>query len=85
MDYVVEPGTFKVWIGPNAAEGLEGAFGVMSSVGARMTAQSRQRQVAGLGESSGCGAQPGAGPRAAGTLWDEKTALVGVHPPYGGC
>jgi beta-glucosidase len=30
MVYTVEPGAFKVWIGPNAAEGLEGSFRVMS-------------------------------------------------------
>jgi beta-glucosidase len=28
MDYVVEPGAFKVWIGPNAEEGLEGELAV---------------------------------------------------------
>jgi beta-glucosidase len=28
MDYVVEPGRSKVWVGPNAAEGLEGEFTV---------------------------------------------------------
>ena len=28
MDYVVEPGRFKIWVGPNAAEGLEGEFTV---------------------------------------------------------
>jgi beta-glucosidase len=28
--YTVESGEFKVWIGPNAAEGLEGAFRVFS-------------------------------------------------------
>jgi beta-glucosidase len=28
MDYIVEPGVFKVWVGPNAAEGLEGEFAV---------------------------------------------------------
>jgi len=28
MHYKVEPGDFKVWVGPNAAEGLEGAFQV---------------------------------------------------------
>jgi beta-glucosidase len=28
MRYTVEPGAFKVWAGPNAAEGLEGAFEV---------------------------------------------------------
>jgi beta-glucosidase len=28
MVYAVEPGAFKVWIGPNAAEGLEGTFRV---------------------------------------------------------
>ncbi len=26
MRYVVEPGAFKVWVGPNSAEGLEGEF-----------------------------------------------------------
>jgi len=26
MTYVVEPGAFKVWVGPNSAEGLEGDF-----------------------------------------------------------
>jgi len=29
MEYVVEPGEFKVWIGPNSAEGLEGEFRVL--------------------------------------------------------
>jgi beta-glucosidase len=29
MQYVVEPGEFQVWIGPNAEEGLEGAFKVV--------------------------------------------------------
>jgi beta-glucosidase len=28
MQYKVEPGDFKVWVGPNAAEGLEGEFTV---------------------------------------------------------
>jgi len=28
MQYKVEPGEFKVWVGPNAAEGLEGEFSV---------------------------------------------------------
>ena len=28
MKYAVEPGSFKVWVGPNSAEGLEGAFDV---------------------------------------------------------
>ncbi len=28
MCYVVEPGAFKVWIGPNSTEGLEGEFEV---------------------------------------------------------
>jgi beta-glucosidase len=28
MRYTVEPGDFKVWIGPNSAEGLEGAFSI---------------------------------------------------------
>lgn len=32
MAYVVEPGEFQVWIGPNAAEGLEGAFQVLPGV-----------------------------------------------------
>jgi len=26
MEYVTEPGDFKVWIGPNATEGLEADF-----------------------------------------------------------
>jgi beta-glucosidase len=26
MEYNIEPGDFKVWIGPNSAEGLEGDF-----------------------------------------------------------
>jgi beta-glucosidase len=29
MEYVVEPGDFKVWVGPNAAEGLAGEFQVL--------------------------------------------------------
>jgi beta-glucosidase len=29
MHYVVEPGDFRVWIGPNAYEGLQGAFEVI--------------------------------------------------------
>ena len=29
MEYVVEPGGFQVWIGPNAAEGLSGSFEVL--------------------------------------------------------
>jgi beta-glucosidase len=29
LQYVVEPGAFKVWIGPNAEEGLEGEFRVV--------------------------------------------------------
>jgi beta-glucosidase len=29
MDYVVEPGEFKVWVGPNAVEGLEGGFEIL--------------------------------------------------------
>jgi beta-glucosidase len=28
MQYKVEPGDFKVWVGPNSAEGLEGSFSV---------------------------------------------------------
>jgi beta-glucosidase len=28
--YAVEPGAFKVWIGPDAAKGLEGAFRICS-------------------------------------------------------
>jgi beta-glucosidase len=28
MRYVVEPGEFCVWIGPNAVDGLEGGFRV---------------------------------------------------------
>ncbi len=30
LRYVVEPGKFRVWVGPNAAEGLEGEFEVAS-------------------------------------------------------
>jgi beta-glucosidase len=30
MAYVVEPGDFKVWVGPNAVDGLEGVFRVRS-------------------------------------------------------
>ena len=30
MAYVVEPGEFGVWVGPNAAQGLEGAFEVVA-------------------------------------------------------
>jgi len=30
MRYTVEPGDFRVWIGPNAAEGLQGEFVVKS-------------------------------------------------------
>jgi beta-glucosidase len=30
MGYVVEPGAFKVWIGPNAITGLEGGFEVLA-------------------------------------------------------
>jgi beta-glucosidase len=29
MTYVVEPGAFKVWIGPNSITGLEGGFEVV--------------------------------------------------------
>jgi beta-glucosidase len=29
--YTVEPGTFKVWVGPNAAEGVEGQFEVQGA------------------------------------------------------
>ena len=29
MQYLVEPGEFSVWVGPNAAQGLEGAFEVV--------------------------------------------------------
>ncbi len=29
MDYVVEPGLFKVFVGPNSKEGLEGEFNVV--------------------------------------------------------
>ncbi len=28
MRYVIEPGEFKVWVGPNAVEGLEGSFSI---------------------------------------------------------
>ena len=30
MTYVVEPGEFRVWVGPNAIEGLEDAFSIIS-------------------------------------------------------
>jgi beta-glucosidase len=30
MEFIVEPGEFRVWVGPNAAEGLEGAFSITS-------------------------------------------------------
>jgi len=30
MAYVVEPGEFRVWVGPNAAEGLEGEFSILA-------------------------------------------------------
>ncbi|MGC9522429.1 MAG: fibronectin type III-like domain-contianing protein, partial [Anaerolineae bacterium] len=30
MQYVIEPGEFKVWVGPNAYEGLEGAFALVA-------------------------------------------------------
>jgi beta-glucosidase len=30
MKYVVEPGVFSVWVGPNAVEGLEGKFEVVN-------------------------------------------------------
>jgi beta-glucosidase len=30
MKWVVEPGQFKVWVGPNCVEGLEGSFEVAS-------------------------------------------------------
>jgi beta-glucosidase len=29
LSYVVEPGDLLVWVGPNAAEGLEGSFRVI--------------------------------------------------------
>lgn len=29
MEFVVEPGTFDVWMGPSSAEGLHGTFEVM--------------------------------------------------------
>ncbi len=33
LKYKVEPGEFKVWIGPNSAEGLEGEFQVIANQG----------------------------------------------------
>ncbi len=30
VEYVVEPGTFKVWVGPNSVEGSDGQFEVVS-------------------------------------------------------
>ena len=29
MEYIVEPGSFRVWIGPNSADGVEGSFEVV--------------------------------------------------------
>jgi len=29
MNFVVEPGEFKVWVGPNSAEGLESGFEIV--------------------------------------------------------
>jgi hypothetical protein len=29
MEYVVEPGEFKVWVGPNSEAGLAGAFRIV--------------------------------------------------------
>ncbi len=29
LEYVVEPGQFKIWIGPNSTEGLEGSFEIL--------------------------------------------------------
>jgi beta-glucosidase len=29
MEYVVEPGDFRVWVGPNTREGLDGAFRIV--------------------------------------------------------
>jgi beta-glucosidase len=29
MEYIVEPGSFRVWIGPNSADGLESSFEVV--------------------------------------------------------
>jgi hypothetical protein len=29
MKYVVEPGTFRVFVGPNSTQGLEAAFAVV--------------------------------------------------------
>jgi beta-glucosidase len=31
MEYVVEPGEFRVWVGPSSEEGLEGGFAVVDS------------------------------------------------------
>jgi beta-glucosidase len=31
MRYMVEPGDFKVWVGPDATQGLEGAFTIKRS------------------------------------------------------
>ena len=30
MVYMVEPGDFKVWVGPNAYEGLESSFSIVN-------------------------------------------------------
>jgi beta-glucosidase len=32
MQYKVEPGAFKVWVGHNSAEGLEGDFSILPSL-----------------------------------------------------
>jgi beta-glucosidase len=31
LRYMVEPGDFKVWIGPDSTQGLEGAFSIKSA------------------------------------------------------
>ena len=30
MNYIVEPGLFKLWIGPNSSEGIEGSFEIIA-------------------------------------------------------
>jgi beta-glucosidase len=35
MNWVIEPGQLKVWVGPNSVEGLEGSFHVASGATGR--------------------------------------------------
>jgi beta-glucosidase len=42
MAYVVEPGAFKVWVGPDSTRGLEGQFEVVATTGALATTGAMQ-------------------------------------------